>query len=59
MRKGLTLIGEHANAVLFVLGFAVFEAGLSAYSGQLAAMVGGGIVMVIAAWPFLRLRRQG
>ena len=55
----LLLVGEHANALLFLVGFAAFEVGLSTYSGPMASMVGGGIVMLIAAWPFVRLRRQG
>jgi hypothetical protein len=54
--KLLTGLGQHGNAVLFLVGFALFEAGLLIYSRPLAAVVGGGLLMTIAAWPYLWLK---
>jgi len=44
----------NVNALIFVAGFVVFVAGVSAYSGPLAAVVAGGLLMLMGVWPYLR-----
>lgn len=45
------------NGLLFVAGFATFVAGLASWSGALAAVVAGALVMGLAAYPYLRVRK--
>lgn len=44
------------NFAAFVVGFAVFGASVAAYSVRLSGVICGAIVMVIAAYPFVRSR---
>lgn len=44
----------NVNALIFLVGFGVFIAGMSAYSGALAAVVAGALLMLMGTWPYLR-----
>lgn len=52
----IALLGAHGNAALFLTGYVPFVIGLAIYSPPLALVVGGGLLMMIAAWPFLWLK---
>lgn len=55
-RRLVAFVAGNLNFLAFLAGFAVFSASLAAYSGRLAGVVSGAIVMVIAAYPFMRTR---
>lgn len=48
------LLLANVNALIFLAGFGVFVAGLAAYSRPLAAVVAGGLLMLLGTWPYLR-----
>ncbi len=51
------LVGN-LNAAIFLVGFGALCAGLWSFAGgPVASMVGGGILMLVAAWPYLRPRK--
>ena len=46
------------NTATFAVGFAAFCSGIAGWlGGAIAAVVGGGILMLIAAWPYIRAQR--
>lgn len=51
------LLFANVNALIFAAGFGTFVAGLSAWSRPLAAMVAGGLLMLLGVWPYLQRRR--
>jgi hypothetical protein len=49
---------ENPHLTLFVLGFAVFCGSLSRWvSGPVAGVVGGGILMAVAIYPLVMVRK--
>lgn len=55
----MTTLRENVSGIVFVVGFAVFVGGVASYSGPLAAVVAGGILMLAAAYPYLRPKGKG
>lgn len=55
------LLHENLNALVVFVGFVALEGGVAAYwSAALAAMVGGAVLMLLGAWPYLRrVKRKG
>ncbi len=43
---------ENVNAVLAVLGFGALEVGIAQLSRPAAWIIGGGLVLVWACWPY-------
>jgi hypothetical protein len=54
VNKALAFLVENVNFVAFACGFAVLYVGVASLSRPAANVVAGGLVMVIAAWPYLR-----
>lgn len=56
-RAVLVALGSGAaanpHAIVFLVGFTAFVAGLAQWSGPLASITGGGLLMLVAVWPFL------
>jgi uncharacterized membrane protein len=52
---------ENLNAGIVLVGFVALEAGIAQWSGALAAVIGGGLLMALGSWPYLivTLRRRG
>ena len=49
----------NVNAVLVLGGFVALEWGVAAqWSGAIAAIVGGVVLMVAGSWPYLRPQRK-
>ena len=47
------------NTAIFAVGFAAFCSGIGGWlGGAIAAVVGGGILMVISAWPYIAASRS-
>lgn len=51
-------VAENPNLTVFLIGFAVFAGALAAYSARLAGVVSGAILMMAAAYPFLKPREH-
>lgn len=56
--KALTVVAENIRFLLFLCGFALLYAGVSSLSRPLANIVAGGLVMGLAALPYLRPRKS-
>lgn len=52
------VVVENPHLTLFLAGYSSFLAGIAAYSGPLAAIIGGGIAMLVAVWPFIWPQRS-
>lgn len=53
---------RNLNALLVLIGFVSLEAGIAAHwSGSVAAIVAGVLLMLIGSWPYLvkTLRKKG
>ncbi len=48
------VVGQNPSAAVFLVGLGAFVTGLAQWSGPLAAMACGAILMTVAAWPFLQ-----
>jgi len=48
----------HANSIVFVIGLTAVMCGIARWSLGAAAIVGGAVLMVVAAWPYLRAGRK-
>jgi hypothetical protein len=54
----LRLVAQNVNLLLVVGGFVSLESGLAVgWSGSVAAVVGGVLVMAAGAWPYVRKRK--
>jgi len=51
------LLGQ-LNAVAFVAGFVTLLVSVAQWSGPTAGVLGGSVVMAIAAWPYVRRTRK-
>ena len=52
-------LAENVNLVVVLVGFAALEVGIAQqWSVPVAAMIGGGLVMVVGVWPYLRWSRR-
>jgi hypothetical protein len=51
-------VAEHLNGLLFLCGFVAVVASVAQWSGPLAGVLGGGVVMLMAAWPYVRPMRK-
>lgn len=51
-------VASNPNFLLFLCGFSVFCGSVSIYSAALAGIAGGVILMTIAAYPFLKARKD-
>ena len=50
----MKLLAENVNALLVLAGFVALESGIAVqWSGAVAAMTGGLIVMAGGSWPYL------
>lgn len=55
MNRALRLLLENVNAMIVLAGFVAFEWGIALHwSGAIAAMIGGAILMAVGTWPYLR-----
>jgi len=55
MRRFVREVASNINAVLVLGGFVALEWGMAVqWSGAIAAIVGGGVLMVAGSWPYLR-----
>jgi hypothetical protein len=48
---------DNANAIVFGAGFVALVRGVALWSPPAAYVVAGGVLMLVGAWPFLRLRK--
>jgi hypothetical protein len=54
MRTVLVELGRNVNTVLVLGGFVALESGIARHwSGAIAAIVGGAILMVAGSWPYV------
>ncbi len=53
-RNLVTWLATNINGLVFMAGYVALCAGVWAYSRPLAGVIGGGILMVLSAWPYLR-----
>lgn len=53
----MKFIAENPNFLVFLVGFTVCCASIATYSQALAGLVGGVILMGLAAYPFLTTRK--
>lgn len=58
MRTVWRAAAMHPNGTVFAIGLVVLCASLAQWSGPLAGTVFGGVLMLIAAWPFLGVRKR-
>ena len=50
----MTLLAENVNLLLVLAGFACLELGIARqWSGAVASIVGGGLLMLLGGWPYL------
>lgn len=55
----MTLLSQNLNAVLVLAGFVALEAGIAAqWSGAVASIIGGAVVMLVGSWPYVRPMRK-
>lgn len=48
------LVLAHLNTLIFSAGFVTVIASVAQWSGRTAGVLAGGVLMLIAAWPYLR-----
>ncbi len=53
----MNALSQNVNALIFMAGFVSLVAGLSSYSWALAAVVAGGLLMLVGAAPYVRPRK--
>lgn len=59
MRRALREVAGNANAVLVLGGFVALEWGTAVqWSGAIAAIVGGAVLMAAGSWPYLTPKRK-
>ena len=52
-------LAENANFLIVLAGFSALEVGIAQqWSVPVAAMIGGGVVMALGVWPYVRLPRR-
>jgi hypothetical protein len=57
-RRVLAALVAQVNAAVFLVGYTALVAGVAARAGApVAAIVGGGVLMLVAVWPYLRPRK--
>lgn len=54
----LRFVLGNLNFLTFLVGFGLFSVALAAYSWRLSGVVCGGLLMLIAAYPFLVTRKS-
>jgi hypothetical protein len=54
----LALFAQNVNGIAFLVGFWGLLTGIDHFSRGAAYVVGGLIVMTLAAWPYLRRARK-
>lgn len=52
-----TFVARNPNLSVFLVGFAVFSGAVASYSGLLAGLCGGLILMGVGVYPFLIVRK--
>lgn len=57
MTRALAMLRSNANTTVFVMGLAVLCASVSRWSAPLAGTILGAVLMLIAVWPFLTMKR--
>jgi hypothetical protein len=55
--EGVITLRDNANAIVFGAGFVALVRGVALWSPAAAYVVAGGVLMLVGAWPFLRLRK--
>jgi hypothetical protein len=50
-------VAANPNALVFGFGLGVLCLSVAAWSRPLAGTILGGVLMLVAAWPYLRVRR--
>lgn len=55
----MRLLLENLNAVIVLAGFVALEVGIAwQWSSAVAAIIGGGLVMLVGSLPYVRLMRK-
>ena len=59
LRALLAVLAQNLNALVCALGFALLCLGVAGWSVPAAQVVAGLLLMVMAAWPYVRPTRKG
>lgn len=54
----MTWLRANPNATVFVLGLSVVCASVAQWSGPMAGVLAGSVLMLVAVWPYLWRRRE-
>lgn len=56
MKRAMLVVIDNANTTVFAVGLIVLCASVAQWSGPLAGVIAGAVLMIVAVWPFATRR---